>query len=190
MDRSRSLVVPVLLVAMHLLPAARAAENGDAAATFVRYWTAYASGDYSTTANSMCAADLKGLQSELLPLFERLAQFNEPEPRQMYETFFDGVPKDEHAALDDRQVFVLLQKFIAKARPDYLAAVKESTVTPLQTSIDASDSALATVRYRLAIGTASQTGLQQLRLAGDGWCLVPPETVADTVARFKKAFRM
>ena len=190
MDSSRSLIVSALIVAASLLPGASAAEKGDAAATFVSYWTAYASGDYATTADSMCATDLKGLQSELLPLFERLFQFNEPEPRQMYETFFDGVPKDEHAALDDRRVFVLLQKFIAKARPDYLAAVRDSTVTPLQTSVDASDNTLATVRYRLTIGTASQTGYQQLRLAGDGWCLVPPETVADTVARFKKAFGM
>ena len=78
---------------------------------------AYALGDYRAAAEMMCPKDLQGLQTDLLPVFEKLGALTDRDAKQVYQAFFDGVPADAHANLSDRDVLVQLLKFVAIANP-------------------------------------------------------------------------
>lgn len=159
----------LFLIAFTLCAVARAADTKPAEEVFLRYWAAFAKGDYVRAAAEVLPSDLEEAKTALLPVFIAAQAKPAADLQEMTKLFFGrtvGKARETMSAVD---VYVGLMRLVAATDPAFTEAVKDAKVEIIIAREPGPD--LVEVHYQMIIRGDSDTDSETLARKNGRWWL-------------------
>lgn len=178
----KKLLLPLVLLASAAL--CRAADTKPVEEVFVRYWKAFAKGDYVQAAADILPSDLEEAKAALLPVLVAAQTKQDPEVQEMVKIFFGRTVGKARETMSPADVFAGLSRLIAAQDPELAEAMKEAKVEVIISRLPEPD--VAEVHYQIILKNGgSDTDADFLARKNGRWWMRATAEAKEIAAQLK-----